>query len=96
MSDVAAAFLIWLPTGTLLPFVVSRLTGAGWRGAFIEASIFACLGLLIYPTMLALLTIRFIHYDSPEPLFIAGYLLAFLSLLLYRRRARGTNTYRRP
>jgi hypothetical protein len=95
MSDVAAAFLIWLPTGTLLPFVVSRLTGAGWRGAFIEASIFACLGLLIYPTMLALITIRFVKLSSPEPLFIAGYLLAFGTLLFYRHRDRGRTRYRR-
>jgi hypothetical protein len=96
VSDVAAAFLIWLPTGTLLPFIVSRLTGAGWRGALIEACIFACLGLLIYPTMLALITIRFVHYDSANPLFIAGYVLSFLSLLVYRRKSRGANTYRRP
>jgi hypothetical protein len=96
MSDVAAAFLIWLPTGTLLPYIVSRLTGAGWRGAFIEASIFACLGLLIYPTLLALITVRFVHYDSADPLFIAGYGLAFLSLLFYRRKSKGANTYRRP
>jgi hypothetical protein len=95
VSDITAAFLIWLPTGTLLPFFVSRLTGAGWRGAFIEASIFACLGLLIYPTMFALLIAPFITLSSADPLFIAGYLLAFLTLLLFRRKSRGRTRYRR-
>jgi hypothetical protein len=95
VSEATAAFVIWLPTGTLLPFLISKLTGAGWRGAFIEASLFAALGLLIYPTMLALITIRFVHFDSPEPLFVAGYVLAALSLLYYRRRSHGPRRYRR-
>lgn len=46
--------------------------------------------------MPALRTIRFVHYDSPEPLFIAGYVPAFLTLLLYRRKSKGGNTYWRP
>lgn len=95
MSDTAAAFLIWLPTGTLLPLIISKLTGAEWRGAFIEASLFACLGLLIYPIMLALATAHFVHFSSANPLFIGGYALAALSLLYYRRRSRGTTRYRR-
>lgn len=95
MSETAAAFFIWLPTGTILPFVISKLTGAEWRGAFVEASLFAALGLLIYPTMLALMTARFIHLHSPTGLFIGGYVLAALSLLYYRRRSRGPQRYRR-
>lgn len=95
MSEVTAAFVIWLPTGTLLPFLISKLTGAEWRSAFIEASLFAALGLLIYPTTLALLTARFVHLTSPEPLFIASYVLAALTLLYYRRRSHGPRRYRR-
>ncbi len=93
---MAAAFFIWLPTATVLPFAISKLTGAEWRGAFIEASLFAALGLLIYPTMLALVTARFVRPSSPTPLFIGGYALAALSLLYYRRRSRGPQKYRRP
>ncbi len=89
MSDNTAAFAIWLPAATLLPLIISKLTGAEWRSAFIEMSLFACLGLFIYPTMLALMTIRFVSWTSPEPLFIGGYLLSALSLLYYRRRSHG-------
>ena len=95
VSETAAAFFIWLPTATVLPFVISKLTGSEWRGAFIEASLFAALGLLIYPTMLALITARFVHVTSATPLFIGGYILAALSLLYYRRRSRGPQRYRR-
>ena len=95
MADVAAAFFIWLPTATVLPFAISKLTGAEWRGALIEASLFAALGLLIYPTMLALATARFVHLSSPTPLFVVGYILSALSLLYYRRRSRGPQRFRR-
>ncbi len=95
MTDVTAAFVIWLPTATVLPLLVSKLTGADWRSACIEACLFAALGLLIYPTMLALVTARFVHLASPAPLFIGGYVMAALSLLYYRRRSRGPHRYRR-
>ena len=94
MSEVTAAFVIWLPTGTLLPLIISKLTGAEWRGAFIEASLFACLGLFIYPTMLALITVRFVHLSSVEPLFVASYALSALSVLYYRRRSHGPRRFR--
>ncbi len=89
MSDSTAAFVIWLPAGTLLPFLISKLTGAQWRTAFIEASLFAALALLIYPTMLALMTAHFVHITSANPLFIGSYIMATLSLLYYRRRSKG-------
>ena len=89
MSDTTAAFAIWLPTATIVPLIVSKLTGAEWRSAFIEMSLFACLGLFIYPTMLALMTIRFVHWSSTDPLFVGGYFLATLSVLYYRRRSHG-------
>ena len=95
MSEATAALVIWLPTGTLLPLIISKLTGAEWRGAFIEASLFAALGLLIYPTMLALLTAHFVHLSSADPLFVASYVLATLSLLYYRRRSHGPTRYRK-
>lgn len=95
MSEVTAAFVIWLPTGTVLPFLVSRLTGAVWRTAFIEASLFAALGLLIYPTMLALLTARFVHITSSDPLFIASYVMAALTLIYFRKRSHAPRRYRR-
>jgi hypothetical protein len=95
MTEIETAFLIWLPSGTVLPFLISKLTGSDWRGAFIEASLFAALGLLIYPTALALMTARFVEHTNVTPLFLGGYTLAALTLLLFRRRAAGRSRYRR-
>lgn len=95
MSDLTAAFAIWLPAGTLLPLAISKLTGASWRSAVIEACIFACLGLFIFPTMLALLTARFVHVRSANPLFIGSYVLTTLCLLYYRRRSHPPSRWRR-
>lgn len=95
MTEVEAAFLIWLPTATIVPFLISRLTGSDWGGALIEASIFAGLSLIIYPTLLAFLVVRFVDELSIPPLFLGGYLLSFLTLLLFRRRAGGPRHWER-
>lgn len=84
MSDGATALLIWLPAGTLLPFIVSRVLGADWRGAVIEAALFAALGLLIYPTLLALIVARFVRHPNVELLFLGGFALAALTVYGYR------------
>lgn len=94
MSADAQALLIWLPAGTLLPFLISRLTGADWRGALVEASFFAVLGLLLYPTLIALLLVRFAGEPPVALLFVAGFVLAALSLLLFRRRANRRRRWR--
>ena len=94
MSESAQALFIWLPAGTLLPFLVARLTGADWRGALVEASLFATLGLLLYPTLIALLIVRFVGQPNVVPLFLGGFALAFLSLLLFRRRANRRRRWR--
>lgn len=85
MSESTRALVIWLPAGTLLPYIISRLTGADRHGAIIEAAIFATFGLLIYPTLFALLTVRFIAHEYVDALFAAGYLLAALTVVGYRR-----------
>lgn len=85
MSETAAAFLIWLPAGTLVPFAVSLLTGADRQQAVIEAALFAVLGLLIYPTMLALITVRFVGRPNIALLFLIGFALAALTVVGYRR-----------
>lgn len=89
MADIGRAFFLWLPGGTLLPFIVSRLTGADTRMALIEAGIFALGGLLVYPTFLGLVTARFVNWGSAaawiELLFLAGFFLAALTILAMRR-----------
>ncbi|MDI3340381.1 MAG: hypothetical protein QJR03_07580 [Sphaerobacter sp.] len=89
MDETARAFLIWVPAGTLLPFLVSRLTGADWRSSTIEAALFAALGLLIYPTMLALIVVHIVGYPNVELLFLAGFALAALTVVGYRRGIAG-------
>lgn len=94
MSETASAFLIWLPAGTLLPFIISRLTGSDWQEALIEASLFAVLGLLIYPTLFALMVTHTIGYPNIESLFVAGFALAGLTVIGYRRKiGRGRPRY---
>lgn len=85
MSEAETALIIWLPAGTLLPFLISRLTGSDWRGATIEAALFAAFGLLIYPTLLALISVRFFDRPNIEALFLAGFALAALTVLGFRR-----------
>ena len=93
MSEAAVTLLIWLPAATLLPFVVSLATGSNWRGAVIEATLFAALGLLIYPTLLALVGSAFTRSPNINALFVTGFALAALSVVLLRRQSRGR--YRR-
>jgi len=96
------AFLIWLPAGTLGPYIVSRWRGADPRLAIIEAGIFALSGLLLYPTLLGLLSARFIDWQRGtvpvESLFVAGFFLAGLTIVLMRRAThrlqRGSSTRR--
>ncbi len=97
------ALLIWLPAGTLGPYFVSRWRGADPRLAIIEAGIFALSGLLLYPTLLGLLSARFIDWRRDtvpvESLFVAGFLLAGLTIVLIRRAThriqRGSSVRRR-
>lgn len=97
VSDTEAALLIWLPAGTIVPFIVSWLTGADWRGAIIEASFFAALGLLIYPTALGLISARFTSQPNVELLFVISFALALGSVLLFRRSANRTHhRFRKP
>lgn len=101
-AELLRAFLLWLPGGTFAPFLVSRLTGADNRLAVIESAIFALCGLLLYPTLLGLLSARFVAWQSGnlpvELLFVAGFVLAALTLLAMRRATqrikRGTYTRR--
>ena len=93
MSEAAVTLLIWLPAATVLPFVVALATGSNWRGAIIEAALFAALGLLIYPTLIALVISAFTRDPNINALFITGFVLAALSVVLLRRQARGR--YRR-
>lgn len=85
MDETVRAFLIWLPAATLLPFVISRLTGADWRSAAIEATLFAALGLLIYPTLFALLFVPLFGQPNVEALFLVGFAVAALTVIGYRR-----------
>lgn len=85
MNDGAVAVLIWLPAGTILPFIVSRLTGADRQAAIIEAAIFAFFGLLLYPTLFGLLIVRFVSAPNVEILFGAGFVVAALTVIGYRR-----------
>lgn len=91
-GEVVRAFLLWLPGGTILPFVVSRLTGADTRLALIEAAIFALGSLLVYPTLLGLLSARFVHWQQAgtwvEALFVGGFVLAALTIIVMRRATR--------
>lgn len=85
MSDLSAALIIWLPLGTIVPFVVARLTGADWRGAFIEASIFATLGIIIFPITLAFIFATFTRDPNIDLIYALSYALAVICILLLRR-----------
>ncbi|MCS7246032.1 MAG: hypothetical protein NZ696_00240 [Thermomicrobium sp.] len=90
-ADIVRALALWLPAGTLGPYLGSRLTGADQRTAFLEAIIFALGGLLVYPTLLGLVTARFIDWQATsipvESLFVGGFLCATVTLILMRRAA---------
>jgi len=87
-GEVLRALLLWLPAGTLIPFLVSWRTGAPPHLAAIEASIFALGGLLIYPTLLGMISARFLDRPNPELLFLFGFMLATLTILAFRWRMR--------
>lgn len=93
MSDVTTALIVWLPLGTIIPLIVARLTGADWRGAFIEASIFATLGILIFPITLALIVSSFTTEPNVDLIFAASYVLALVCLLLFRRHSNKGEPY---
>jgi len=86
LSETIWALGVWLPLGTLLPFVVARLTGNDWRGALIEASIFACFGLLVYPIFFALILVRLTAHPLVQLYFLLGWICAVLTSLGYRRK----------
>lgn len=86
MGQSTLAALLWLAAGTVLPWLLSRLTGADARAALIEAAIFATFGLLIYPTMFALIAARFVDQPSVNLLYALGFVAAALTVYGYRVR----------
>lgn len=95
MSEITVALGIWMPLGTIVPLILARLTGADWRGAFIEASIFATLGILIFPIVLALTLALIIGQPNVDLLFAASYVLALICVLLFRRQSNRAEMARR-
>ncbi len=95
MSDIWLAIGVWLPLGTIVPLIVSKLTGSDWRGAFIEASIFAIIGLLILPILFALTLALIFGKPNVDLIFGISYLLAALSVLMFRRRVNKGEMERR-
>ncbi len=95
MSEVVVALGIWMPLGTLAPLILSRLTGADWRGAFIEASIFATMGILIFPILFALTLGLIIGQPNVDLVFAISYLLALGCVLLFRRQSNKAEMSRR-
>ncbi len=87
MSDITFALAIWLPLGTIVPLVLSRVTGADWRGAVIEASLFATIGLLILPITFALVAAAFVSQPNVDLIFAVSYVLALGCVLAFRRHS---------
>jgi hypothetical protein len=90
MSDVTAALVIWLPLATVVPLIISKVTGADWRGAVIEAAIFATMGLLIFPILIALAVAIFTRSPNVDAIFAVSYVLAIGCVLLFRRQSNKT------
>lgn len=90
LSDVTAALIIWLPLATIVPLLVARVTGADWRGAVIEASIFATIGLVVMPFLVALVFAIFTRDPNVDLIFAISYTLAIASVLLFRRQSNRT------
>lgn len=86
MSDTIWALGVWLPLCTLLPFVVARLTGNDWRGAMIEALLFASFGMMIYPLLFALILVHFSAHPLVQLYYLLGWIAAALTSLGYRRK----------
>lgn len=95
MTDTFVALGVWLPLGTVVPLILSKLTGSDWRGAFIEASIFATMGLLILPIVFALTLGLMVSDPNVNLMFGISYALALGCVLLFRRRANKTEMQRR-
>lgn len=86
MSQSPLAAFAWLAAGTVLPWLVSLLTGADVRGALIEAAIFATFGLVIYPTMFALIGARFVAQPNINVLYALGFVASAVTVYGYRVR----------
>jgi hypothetical protein len=95
MSDITMALGIWLPLGTVVPLILAKLTGADWRGAFIEASIFATMGILIFPILFALTLGVIIGKPNVDLIFGISYILALGCILLFRRRSNQEQLWKR-
>lgn len=95
MSDIAVALGIWLPLGTIVPLILAKLTGADWRGAFIEASIFATMGILIFPIVFALTVGLVIGQPNVDVIFAISYVLAIGCVLMFRRRSNKEQLWKR-
>lgn len=95
MSEIWIALGIWMPLGTIVPFILSRLTGSDWRGAFIEASIFAIMGILIFPFFFALTLALIFGEPNVDLIFAISYALAALCVLWFRRRVNKGEMARR-
>lgn len=93
MSELTAALVIWLPLGTIVPLILARITGADWRGAFIEAAIFATLGIIIFPITIALIVSSFTTEPNVNVIFAASYVLALVCLILFRRHSNRGEPY---
>ena len=95
MTDTIIALGVWLPLGTVVPLILARLTGSDWRGAFIEASIFATMGILIFPIMFALSLGLLISDPNVDLIFGISYVLALGCVLLFRRKSNQAQFDRR-
>ncbi len=95
MTDTIIALGVWLPLGTVVPLILARVTGADWRGAFIEASIFATMGILIFPILFALTLGLLISDPNVDLIFGISYLLALGCVLLFRRQSNKAEMERR-
>lgn len=95
MSEFVVAIGLWLPLGTVVPLVLSKLTGSDWRGAFIEASIFAIMGVLIFPILFALSLALIFGQPNVDLVFAISYALATVCVLLIRRRINNSELERR-
>jgi hypothetical protein len=95
MTEIWIALGIWMPLGTIVPLIVSRLTGADWRGALIEASIFAIMGILIFPILFALTLALMFGQPNVDLIFAVSYVLATLCVVGFRRRANKAEMWNR-
>ncbi|MBX6753604.1 hypothetical protein [Thermorudis peleae] len=84
-ASLIRAFAFWLPAGTLGPFLVSLRTHASFQQAIIEATLFALFGLLFYPTLLAMLLVRYVKPVPVEPIVGVSFVLATFSVIGLRR-----------